>query len=91
VIGLYLTSPTQHSQEKDTHAPGGIRTRNLSKRANADARLRPRGYRDEQSSLSGSHEMHTQAYRKWANYWSLIATKGGIERYNYAMIKALMA
>jgi hypothetical protein len=32
--------------------------------------------------------MHGQQNIK---YWSLIATKGGMERYNYAMIKALMA
>jgi len=68
---LYLTSFTQQSLAKDICAPGGIRTRNLSKRANADARLGPRYHRDGESSLSGSYTMHTQAYRKWANYWSL--------------------
>ena len=34
---------TQHSQQT-THAPGGIPTRNPSKRAAADRRLRPRGH-----------------------------------------------
>jgi hypothetical protein len=33
------------SQQTDIHAPGGIRTRNPSKRAAADLRLRPRGNR----------------------------------------------
>jgi hypothetical protein len=44
--GLYLT--TQHSQEADIHAPGGIRTHNPSKRAAADPRLRQRGQLDQQ-------------------------------------------
>ena len=34
---------TQHSQQTDIQAPGGIRTRNPSKRAAADRRLRPPG------------------------------------------------
>jgi len=42
-----LPDNTQHSQERDIHAPGGIRTRNPSKRAAADP-LRPRGYWDRQ-------------------------------------------
>jgi hypothetical protein len=37
---------TQHSQETDIHAPGGIRTRNTSKRAATESRLRPRGHWD---------------------------------------------
>jgi hypothetical protein len=35
---------TQYAQETDIHAPGGIRTRNPSKRAAALPRLRPRGH-----------------------------------------------
>ena len=38
-----LPDNTQHSEEKDIHALGGIRTRNPDKRAAADPRLRPRG------------------------------------------------
>ena len=38
-----LPDNTQHTQETDIHAPGGIRIRNPSKRAAADPRLRPRG------------------------------------------------
>jgi hypothetical protein len=37
---------TQHSQYTNIHAPNGIRTRNPSKRAAADRRLRPHGYWD---------------------------------------------
>jgi len=37
---------TQHSQEKDIHAPGGIRTHNLSRRATTNPRLRPRSQRE---------------------------------------------
>jgi hypothetical protein len=33
----------QHSQARDIHAPSGIFTHNLSMRAAADLRLRPRG------------------------------------------------
>jgi len=39
---------TQHSQETDIYATGGIRTRKLSKKAAADPCLRPRGHRDWQ-------------------------------------------
>jgi hypothetical protein len=43
--GLYLNN-TQHSQERNTYVPAGIRTRNPSRRAAADPRLRLRGHRD---------------------------------------------
>ena len=43
-----LPNNTQHSQQTDIHAPGGIRTHNLSRRAVADLRLRPRGHWDRQ-------------------------------------------
>ena len=39
-----LRDNTQHSQQTNIHAPGGIRTHNLSRRAAADLRLRPRGH-----------------------------------------------
>ena len=35
---------TQQSQQTGTHAPGGIRTHKLSRREDADLRLRPRGH-----------------------------------------------
>jgi len=37
---------TQHSQQPDIHAPGGIRTHYLSRRAPADPYLRTRGHWD---------------------------------------------
>ena len=39
---LYLT--TQHSQQTNIHAPGGIRTLNPSRRSTSDPRLRPLGH-----------------------------------------------
>jgi len=42
---------TQHSQEKDIHAPGGIRTPSSSKLAAADPRLRSRGHWDRRFIL----------------------------------------
>ena len=41
-----LPDNTQHSQQTNIHAPGGIRTHDLSRRAAADLRLRPRGHWD---------------------------------------------
>ena len=41
-----LPDKTQHSQQTNIHAPGGIRTHDRSKRAAADLRLRPRGHWD---------------------------------------------
>jgi hypothetical protein len=38
-----LPDNTQHSQQTNIHAPGGIRTYDLSRRAAADLRLWPRG------------------------------------------------
>ena len=36
----------QHSQQTNIHAPGGFRTHDISRRAAADLRLRPRGHWD---------------------------------------------
>ena len=41
-----LPDNTQHSQQKNIHAPGGIRIHDRSRRAAVDPRLRPRGYWD---------------------------------------------
>ena len=41
-----LADNTQHSQQTDLHAPGGIRSHNLGRRAAVDLRLRPRGHWD---------------------------------------------
>jgi len=43
-----LPDNTQHSQQRDIHAPGGIITHNFNKQAAADLSLRPRGYWDRQ-------------------------------------------
>jgi len=43
-----LPDNTQRWKDADIHAPGGIRTRNPSKRAAADPRLRLRGHWDRQ-------------------------------------------
>ena len=49
-----LPENTQHSQQTDIHCPGRIRTpHNLSRRAAADLRLRPRGHWDWQSKITG--------------------------------------
>jgi hypothetical protein len=42
----HLPENTRHSQQTNIHAPGGIRTHNLSRRAAADLRLRPRCHWD---------------------------------------------
>jgi len=44
-IDLYLTTH-KNSQQTNIHAPGGIRTHDLNRRAAADPRLRPRGHWD---------------------------------------------
>ena len=45
---LYLTTHIRHSQQTDIHAPGGIRTHNLSRRADSELRRRPRGHWNRQ-------------------------------------------
>ena len=45
-----LPHNTQHSQETDIHAPGGIQTRNPSKQPAADRGLRPRRHWDRHRS-----------------------------------------
>ena len=44
---------TQNSQHTNVHVPSGIRTHNLSRRAAADLRLRPRGHWDRLLTLVG--------------------------------------
>jgi len=53
-----LPDNTQHSQQTNVHAPGGIRTYNLSRRAAADLRLRPR--------------CHCRILRKITDYWARV-------------------
>ena len=42
---------TQHLKLTEIHAPGGIQTHDLSRRAAADLRLRPRGHWDRQTFI----------------------------------------
>jgi len=52
-----LPDNTQHSQQTDIHASGGIRSHNPSKRAAADPRLRPRGHCDRRLGVYYKHEI----------------------------------
>jgi len=47
------TSASQHSQETDIHAPGGIRKYTPNKRAAVDPRLRPHGHWDRPQNAVG--------------------------------------
>jgi hypothetical protein len=52
-VSIFLHSafmPLVTTHNKNTHAPGGIQTRNPSKRSAADPRLRPLGHRDRRDS-----------------------------------------
>jgi hypothetical protein len=51
-----LPDNTQHSQERDTHVPGAIRTCNPSKGSAADLRLRTRGHWDRFSQYITLYE-----------------------------------
>ena len=72
---LYLTTHTQHSQQTNVRAPGGIRTHNLSRRTAEDSRLRPRGQLDRQFCLyrwnttagSRTEECPFQTEGTWSN------------------------
>ena len=46
-----LPDNTQHSQQTNIHAPGGVRTHNLSRRSAADLRLRPCGHWDRRCKI----------------------------------------
>jgi hypothetical protein len=51
---------TQHSQEADIHASGGIQTRNPSKQAIAEPRFRPRGHWDRHYSGNSRKKYSTR-------------------------------
>jgi len=59
-----LPDNTRHSQQTNIHAPGGIRTHDLSRRAAADLPLRPRGHWDRQHVLFLSVIFYSQTSRK---------------------------
>ena len=46
-----LPDKTRHLQQTNIHDPGGIRTHDLSRRAAADLRLRPRGHWDRRKMI----------------------------------------
>ena len=50
-----LPDNTQHSQERDIHAPDGFQTRNPIKGWAVDPRLRPRGHWDQLSLVFPLH------------------------------------
>ena len=50
-----LPDKTRHPQQTNNHAFGGIRTHDLSRRAAADLRLRPRGYWDRRFHLTSTN------------------------------------
>ena len=52
-----LPDNTQHSQQKNIHVPGGIRTHDRSRQAALDLRLRPRGYWDRQLQNLWDHNL----------------------------------
>jgi hypothetical protein len=58
-----LPDNTQHSQQTNFHAPGGIRTHDLSRRAAADLSLRPRGRWDRQNVIDyRSNSYHVRVF-----------------------------
>ena len=66
LVALYLL---YHAQHTNIHAPGGIRTRNPSKRAAADPRLRPLGHWDR-------HRTRASPVRGWKLSAWVIARPG---------------
>ena len=71
-----LPQNTQHSQETDIHAPGGIRTNNTNKRSAADPRLRPLCHWDQQHSMCLSKIIISILYLLNKSQWSNIAVLG---------------
>jgi hypothetical protein len=58
----HLLDNTQHSKKRDIHAPRGIRTHNLSKRAAADPHLRPRGHWDLHASTTITYKVDSKKH-----------------------------
>jgi hypothetical protein len=59
---LPLPHNTQHSQETDLHAVGGIRTHNPSKQAAADPRLRRRSHWGRRVTVTGKRVRGSEWY-----------------------------
>ena len=64
-----LHDNTQQSQQTDIHVPGGIQTRNPSKRATADPSPRPRGHRDRHQT---DYKRYTRLREQTAHMFSQI-------------------
>ena len=80
-----LPDDTQHTQETDSHASGGIRIHNLSRRSATDVRLRLRGHWDRRPwvlrtsfAMKSSHEgvedgvsqsLRYRVTQKNGNFW----------------------
>ena len=80
-----LPDNTQHSIETNIHAPGGIRTHNLSRRAASDLRLRPRGHWDRlldtnsthrQLTISVEQSLQRRSSVQYGNFWHLTEPVG---------------
>jgi hypothetical protein len=65
-----LPDNTQHSQQTNIHAPVGIRTHDLSRRAAADLRLRPRSHWSRSSHPYVHLERSENRYSKLTIYVS---------------------
>ena len=58
-----LPDNTQHSQQTDIHAPGGIRTHDLSRQAAVDLRLRPCAHWDQHEPTSAIYKSNRYTLR----------------------------
>jgi hypothetical protein len=65
---LYLHN-TQHSQQTNIHAPGGIRTHNFSSRADEDLRLRPRGHWDRRMCVCSLSYPACKGHAPYCHLW----------------------
>ena len=66
-----LPDNTQHTQQTNIHAPGGIRTHDRNKRAAVDLRLRPRGYWDRLLLVLNIYILHSYStLEKWEYKWT---------------------
>ena len=72
---LYLDN-TQHSQETDIHATGGIRTYNSSKRTAAEPRLRPRGHWDRWNDTDTCPSFTLSTNLTWTGPGSNLGLRG---------------
>ena len=72
------TDNTQHSQQIDIQAPGGIRAHNLSRRAAVDQRLRPRGH--SYRSIGLKRIINYKRYKKMRQFsWSDIPREASLD------------